>query len=262
MEPAISRDCAPQLCVQGPVATVTLHRPEKMNRITQADVSVLAGHCDAIDANPDIRVVVLTADTTGQTRPVFSAGYDVLGFDAPEHDPRAFERMVDRIEALRPVVLGALSGSVYGGATDLALACDLRVALKGTQFRMPACALGLHYYPSGLRRFVETLGLAGAQQAFLTAQPLPMETLQRWGAVMSVHSSEDWASEIRVLAQALAALAPLAVQATKQSLREIARGTHNPDALREREDLTASSADFAEGRRALAQRQKPHFTGR
>jgi enoyl-CoA hydratase/carnithine racemase len=81
----------------------------------------------------------------------------------------------------RPVTVAALEGNVYGGATDLALACDFRIGVEGMELRMPAAALGLHYYPSGMRRCVATLGLSAARRLFLTAEPLAATDLLALG---------------------------------------------------------------------------------
>lgn len=252
----------PGLQQRGSIATLTLRRPGQFNRLTAADLRTLQAHCEHLAADPTVRAVVLTADTTGQKRPVFSAGYDVGGFEEADHDPRLFEQTVDRLAALPQVLIAGLNGSVYGGATDLAMACDLRVGLRGTEFRMPACALGLHYYPGGLQRFVAALGLDGARQAFLTARALPVERLDAWGAFVSLHGSEDFENALSTLARELAQLAPLAASATKASLNEIGAGRMQPDAMREREARCLASEDFAEGLRAFAERRSPRFTGR
>ena len=154
MDPLQNGGQTPGLTVSDAVATVTLRRPAKLNRLTLEDLNMLQAHCDRLERDEAVRVVVLTAETFDQKEPVFSAGYDIGGFDAQAHDPNLFENTVERIARLPQVVIAGLNGSVYGGATDLILACDLRIALAGSQFRMPACALGLHYYPSGLRRYV------------------------------------------------------------------------------------------------------------
>lgn len=255
-------DDLPSLAVEGGVATIRLRRPARRNSLRDADLHRLLQHCAAVDADSGVRVVVFAADTAGQPRPVFCAGYDVAGFDHPGHDPRLFERVPDAIEALRPVTLCALGGSVYGGATDLALACDLRIAAAGGELRMPAAALGLHYYPSGLRRYVSRLGLAGAKRAFLTAQTLRYEALHAWGAIDALVPADGFEPAVQALARHLASLAPLALQATKRSLDEIARGDYDEPRLREREAMTLASADFAEGRAALAQKRTPTYTGR
>jgi enoyl-CoA hydratase/carnithine racemase len=253
---------APALHRAGSVATLVLQRPGQLNRLTPQDLRTLQAHCDVLAQDSSVRVVVLTADTHGQKRPVFCAGYDVDSFDGQDHDPDLFEHTVQRLANLPQVVLAVVNGSVYGGATDLVLACDLRIGLSGAEWRMPACALGLHYYPSGLQRCVQVLGLEGARQTFLTAQALPLERLQAWGAFVSLHGPEQLTPQGQALAQHLAALAPLALQGTKASLQDLAQGIFEMAALREREALCLASADFAEGRRAFVERRPAQFTGR
>src|ERR687893_246892 len=80
--------------------------------------------------------------------------------------------MVDRLEAVRVPTIARLQGGVYGGATDLALACDFRIGHEGIEMVMPAGRLGVHYYASGLRRYVSRLGLNTAKRLFLTAERL------------------------------------------------------------------------------------------
>lgn len=251
----------PLLQIEAGVATLTLNRPAQRNRLEDADLQALLRHFERLNGDASVRVVVLTANTAGQPRPVFCAGYDIGGFDGEGHDPQGFEKVAEALAALRPVTVCALNGSVYGGATDLVLACDLRVALDGIEFRMPATALGLHYYPSGLQRYVTRLGLSGAKRAFLTARPFSTAQLSQLGCFEEVAGPERFDAAVGELVCEIAALAPLAVQSTKQSLNEIAVGRFDLSELRTREALTASSRDFAEGRLAFAERRQPRFIG-
>jgi len=182
-----AREGLPTLDIDGAVARITLRRPSLRNSLNDDDLRTLLNHFAAVDADQGVRVLVLGADTGGQPRPVFSAGYHVGGLDRPGSGPQVFEQIPDALESLRPITVCALNGSVYGGATDLVLACDLRVALAGTEWRMPAAALGLHYYPGGLRRYVSRFGIDLAKRAFLTAQPLPVEHLAAQGVFDLVH---------------------------------------------------------------------------
>jgi enoyl-CoA hydratase/carnithine racemase len=261
---------SPQALVEGPptltldaaVATIRLRRPSQRNSLHDVDLHTLLDFFEQLDADASVRVVVLAAATEGQHRPVFSAGYNVAGFDSGAHDPQLFEKVPEALERLRPVTIGAFRGSVYGGATDIALACDLRVALAGTEWRMPANALGLHYYPSGLRRFITRLGLNLAKRAFLTAQPIPVEDLQAASLFERLADADHFDAALDSLVRSVSALAPLSLQATKQSLNEIAAGQFELPRLREREAAAARSADFTEGRSAFAQRRAPRFSGR
>ena len=253
---------APLLSVNGGVATLTLNRPAHRNRLEAGDLQTLLSQFEHVNADPAIRVLKLTANTWGQPKPVFCAGYHIGSFDEQDNDPQLFERVANTLAELRPVTVCALNGSVYGGATDLMLACDLSVGLAGIEFRMPATALGLHYYPGGLQRYVAKLGLSGAKRAFLSARPFSSEMLLRLGCFETLAAPEDFDAAVNGLIHEIADLAPLAVQATKQSLNEIASGQVNLAAMRARESTTAASQDFAEGRRAFQQRRKALFVGK
>ncbi len=252
----------PLLSIAEGVATITLNRPAHRNRLQDEDLHALLAHFAAIDADASVRVVVLRANTAGQPRPVFCAGYDIGGFDEPGKDASLFERMTDAYAALQPVTVCALNGSVYGGATDLFISSDLRLALEGVELRMPATALGLHYYPSGLQRYITRMGLHFTERAFLTARPFSAQQLWDTGCLEALLPAGEFDDALDALVRDVAALAPLAVRATKQSIREMAAGRHDMGRLRERERLTVASEDFAEGRRAFAERRAPRFSGR
>lgn len=262
MSDVFTQPSAPVLTIEGGVATLTLNRPAQRNRLENSDLQALLAHFDTVERDASVRVLVLTANTTGQPKPVFCAGYDIGGFDETAHGSTAFEKIPDRLVSLRPVTVCALNGSVYGGATDIVLACDLRIGLDGIEWRMPATALGLHYYPSGLQRYVSRFGVLAAKRAFLTARPFNTAQLQALGLFEAICDAQGWSATLHALVQDVLALAPLAVQETKRSLNEIARGDYDEHRLREREHLSSASADFAEGRAAFAERRKPVFTGR
>jgi enoyl-CoA hydratase/carnithine racemase len=249
----------PILSITGSIASITLNRPSQRNSLNDDDLRCLLAHFAQINADSKVRVLVLTANTSGQSKPVFSAGYNVSGFDSGQHDPNFFEKIPDALEKCRPLTICALNGSVYGGATDLLLACDIRLGLVNTEFRMPACALGLHYYPSGLQRYVSRLGLNAAKRAFLTAQTLKIEYLHTLGLFEELLEPQQFDAAVQAWANKLAQLAPLAAQLTKQSLNELAAGQCDMASMREREALTNNSQDFKEGRQAFLERRPATF---
>ena len=242
-------------------ATVTLNRPQHLNRLHREDLLALQDHLARIAADPGVRVLVLT----GSGR-AFCAGFHLGELDESEDsasaDPRLFEHTVDALEALAVPTIARLNGSVFGGATDLALACDFRVGVQGMALRMPAARLGLHYYPSGLRRYVSRLGLAAAKRLFLLAETVPADELLRIGYLDALVPAARLDAEVDALADALAAGAPLALRGMKQSLNDIARGEFDLPRLREREALCAASDDLREGLAAFAAKREPVFGGR
>ena len=240
-------------------ATIRLSRPRQHNRLEPADLSVLRETFERVDADRSIRVLVLTG--TGKS---FSSGYHIgalIDQEATEHDPEAFERTVDRLEALRVPTIAALNGSVYGGSTDLALACDFRLGVEDMQLRMPAARLGIVYYASGLERYVSRLGIAAAKKLFLTAETVDTAELLRIGYLDAVVRADELMPRAEALAAILAANAPLAVAGLKRAINEAAAGALDRDALAAVRALCAASADHTEGVRAWTEKRTPVFTG-
>lgn len=207
----------PLLDISGAVATLTLRRPSQRNSLTDDDLNTLLAHFETINRNTAIHAVVLRADTSTQKQAVFSAGYNVGGFDNDPMAPLFFEKIPEALERLRPVTICALNGSVYGGATDLVLACDFTVAQRGYTWRMPAAALGLHYYPSGLRRYVNRFGLQASKRAFLLGQSMPYEVLESLGIFEALVEADAFETHVQSLVDALSQMAPLALAHTKKA---------------------------------------------
>ena len=254
----------PTLEVAGPRATIRLNRPRHLNRIEPADIETLVRLFAQVDADPALRVLVLTG--TGRA---FSAGYH-LG-DLHERAEGAgrgggvpsFEAMVNRLEALRVPTICRLQGGVYGGSTDLALACDFRIGHAGIEMFMPAARLGVHYYAAGMRRYVSRLGLNAAKRLFLTAERIGAAEMLRIGYLTSLVPEEaELDAAVEALATRIAGLAPLAVQGVKQALNEIAHGHLDLPALEARQVRCSESEDLKEGLAAFREKRDPVFRGR
>src|ERR1700688_1838512 len=166
----------PILDIEGSRATIRLNRPRHLNRLQPEDLDALLKLFDRIEADPALRVLVLTG--TGRA---FSSGYDLGSIaertaKAQEQTAgSAFEVVVNRLEDLGLPTICRLNGGVYGGATDLALACDFRIGVDTAEMFMPAARLGLHYYKSGIKRYVSRLGVDNAKRLFLTAEQISAE---------------------------------------------------------------------------------------
>jgi enoyl-CoA hydratase/carnithine racemase len=249
------------LHIEGGTATITLNRPQHLNRLHRSDLLVLQDYLVQVAAQPDLHAVVITAKGRA-----FCAGYHIGELDAAPTDapagPQLFEQTVDLLEHLPLPTICLLNGSVYGGATDLALACDFRLGVSTLELRMPAARLGLHYYPSGLVRYASRLGLGAAKRLFLLAEAVPADELLRIGYLDEMATVDDLPALLRRYLGALAAGAPLALRGMKQALNEFARGDWVDTRVREREALCAGSADLREGLAAWRERRVPRFEGR
>lgn len=243
---------------------IRLNRPAVHNRIEPADIEALRATFAEIDADPEIRVVVLTG--TGKS---FSSGYHLgdlkeRGASDGAVSPRenGFERLTDDLENLRPPTICALNGGVYGGSTDLALACDFRIGVQNMQMFMPAARLGLHYYTGGLVRYQRRLGLAAAKRLFLTAEAQDAERLLNLGFLDEIVAPEALSDRVDALAAQLVGNAPIAVQGMKKALNDISRGELDRAWADKAAAASMTTEDAREGVTAWHEKRAPRFQGR
>lgn len=260
-QPAIAAAASPPILdVEGARATIRLNRPQHLNRLQSEDLEALLALFDRIEADPAIRVVVLTG--TGRA---FSAGYDLGSIAERAATAReqtagsAFEVVVNRLEDLAVPTICRLNGGVYGGATDLALACDFRIGVETCEMFMPAARLGLHYYKSGIQRYVSRLGADNAKKLFLTAQRIDAPEMLRIGYLTAMVAAEALDAEVDRLAAVLAANAPVAMAGMKRTINEFARGKMDEAAADRRHRDSMHGDEIKEGVRAFAEKRPPKF---
>jgi enoyl-CoA hydratase/carnithine racemase len=252
---------APVLTIEAGRATIRLNRPRHLNRLQSEDLETLKRLFDQIEADAAIRVLVLTG--TGR---VFSAGYDLNSVTerasssaGEETAGSAFEVMVNRLEDLGVPTICRLNGGVYGGSTDMALACDFRIGVDTAEMFMPAARLGLHYYKSGIRRYVSRLGTDNAKKLFLTAQKIDAAEMLRIGYLTAMVPVADLDKEVDRLATILAGNAPVAMRGMKQTINELAHGKLDEAAADARARDSMRGAEIKEGVKAFAEKRPPKF---
>jgi enoyl-CoA hydratase/carnithine racemase len=246
------------------VARLTIVNPDKRNALDHAILDAIAATVPTLDA----RCLLVTGEG-----PVFSAGYDIGSLPRDEFAAAAEELVAhpfhDAIEALEAYpypAVAALNGHAIGGGLELALSCDLIVASEDAVVGMPPAKLGLIYSHTGLRKFVDAIGLMRTRQLFHVGRNISAERAEAWGLVNEVVASEDLAGRGVELAAEIAALAPLALAGNKRILRELVRAEGALDPAVER-DLIAlrescfASDDFFEGVRSFAEKRPPNWTG-
>lgn len=245
---------APSLSVEGRAATITLLRPDQANRLLPDDLVRLREHIQSV--NEMSEVLVLRLLSTGKH---FCSGYNINQIGQPR--PVSFEDMADALEQARPVTIAAIHGGVYGGATDMGLACDFRIGVPATNMFMPAARLGLHYYRSGMERYIARMGLNAAKRLFLTAEHIHAEEMKAIGYLTHLVDSDQLMHETDRLTNTLARMAPLALLGMKKHLNRISRGLLDEADLRADIAAAADSSDIQEGRAAWSEKRAPRFTG-
>lgn len=252
----------------GPVGVALLDRPERRNALS-------AELCDELtallDEHPDLGAVVIGGTGTK----AFCAGADLarraddLDGGGLEHGGEdsfrpAFERLLDTIVSYPVPVIAAVNGAALGAGMQLAVACDLRVAGPHATFGIPAARLGVMLSPANIRRLALSVGQPTARDILLSSRVLDVDAAERAGLVQ--RRALDAVAEARVLAEEIAALAPLSVRGHKEALN-ILSAAAEPDAKgRERlaalETAAFASADLQEGLAAFSEKRPPHFEGR
>ena len=246
--------------LDGPVATITLNRPEKLNALTLPMLSTLDQALLAIDADADVRVVVIK----GSGAKAFSAGADVVAWsslaplDMWRTWTRTGHRVLERLESLRQPTIAALNGIAYGGGLELALACDLRLAADHVKLGAPEVGIATVPGWGMTTRLAAIAGPARAKQMILTGLPIDAARAAAWGVISEVVPADQLDAATDELAARIAAQAPVAVQIAKQ-LIDAARPRTSLESLGG--GLTAFTDDASEGKAAFSERRPPVFGG-
>ena len=252
----------------GPVATVTLNRPGQRNAINLAMWARLAEIARQLDADPQVRVVVLR----GAGEAAFSAGADISEFETERSNPaqaqayaRLFDGALDAIAAIGKPTLSLIRGFCVGGGLELVTATDLRLAADDARFGVPIAQLGLLVGYKEMRRLVALVGPGAAMNLLLTARLIDSAEALRLGLVTEVVSPPEVERAGYELARRLCNLAPLAARWHKQILQTVLTNPALSGLTPEEEALPYicfGTADFAEGRRAFLEKRAPRFGGR
>jgi crotonobetainyl-CoA hydratase len=251
----------------GPVAVITLNRPEVRNAVN-TELAIALGRClEEANADREIRAVVIT----GSGAKSFCAGADLKALANgggkpldPDHLEWGFAGFV-RHEIDKPLI-AAVNGFALGGGTELALACDLVVASTTATFGLPEVCRGIVAGAGGLVRLRRQIPLKVAMRATLTGEPMTSAEAERWGLVNEVvEPGEVLPAAIR-LGQIIARNAPLAVQWSRRVLLEIDEGVRAGERTAWRLNEAAAtviraSADAIEGPRAFAAKRAPQWQG-
>jgi enoyl-CoA hydratase len=250
---------APELVIDGRIATITLRRPQVANRLEMQDLERLREQIARVDDNPEVMVLRLAAEGRH-----FCSGFNLDEADGgTDQAGQLFEAVAAALEGARPVTLAAIQGGVYGGATDLALACDFRFGTPACEMFVPAARLGLLFYRGGLERYVSRLGLQITKRVMLGAEPFDAEAMRACGFLDKLVPSVDaLAPAVEAFSATLADMAPLALLGMKKHLNRIAAGTLDIGELERDIARADASDDLREGALAWQEKRKPVFRGR
>jgi enoyl-CoA hydratase len=254
---------APGLLIDEDAQAIVLriHNPDRANAV---DDDILAAIVRAVEhPRPEVRAIVLT----GSGERHFSSGLDLgdlAGAALADRLRRGEQRLGQAAAAIAACpcpVIAAINGAAFGGALELAVACDWRIAGDAAWLGMPAARLGVVYSPHGLARFLAILGPARTRQLFLTGRPLTADRAMQIGLVDQVVPAADLLATAREAIGDIVSAAPVAVAGMRAAIRLLegapsGETTHAVEQLRE---AAFTSAQFREGLAAFRERRSARW---
>jgi len=254
--------------LEGQVAILTLNRPEALNAMTPELLDLLDAYLSRVEADPAIRVVVLT----GSGEKSFCVGADLKARQQEftggqiSRDPFAegVERVFGHIERLPRPVLAAINGYALGGGLELALTADLRVAAEEARFGFPEAKVGSMPGAGGTQRLPRVVGVSRAKELMFVGDHIDAREAHRIGLVNRVVPRADLMTTTLELARTIGQRAPLSLQAIKAAVGYGMDHALEDGLAFERARFAAlrDSEDRKEGIAAFLEKREPHFAGR
>ena len=252
---------------QPPLATVTINRPRQRNPINFAMWGELARLFAELDADRDIRAVVLT----GAGEEAFSAGADIADFEEYRSDSakglvynRAVDGLLETLAQLETPTISMIQGFAAGGGCEISVATDLRIAAQGSKLGIPVARLGITIGHREMRGLVDLVGKGNALYILLSGRLLDAEEAQGMGLVNQVVPQDELKSCTYRLAEDIARLAPLSHAVNKRTMNQVLNKASINDLTPEEARLPLAqfdTRDYLEGYRAFLEKRLPNFIG-
>jgi enoyl-CoA hydratase len=250
------------LAVDGPVATVTLNRPQALNALNATLLGELVDALTKLDADEAVRCIVLTGNERA-----FAAGADIKEMADASSVDMLRRNALARYDAVRKIakpIIAAVSGWALGGGCELAMACDMIVASETARFGQPEINIGIMPGAGGTQRLTRALGKARAMELILTGDYLSAHEAHARGLVNRVAPPELYLEEAQKLARRIAAQPPVAVRLAKDAVLKAQDLSIEEGLDYERRVfyLLFATEDQKEGMAAFIEKRPPQWKGR
>jgi enoyl-CoA hydratase len=249
---------------EGPIATITLNRPDKLNALNSVVRRELTEAVDALAVDDEVKVAILH----GAGEKAFVAGADVTEFAArgpvEQRELYNHRRVYDAVAEFPKPILCAIHGFCIGGGSELALACDLRIADRTARFGQAEIRLGLIPGAGGTQRLARLVGPGQAFRIALTGDMIDAEEAHRIGLVEILVDEGEHLEKAREVAGRMARWSPVALRLAKRAIRAAMETPLSAGLELEKELFLAafSSEDGREGVAAFVEKRDPEFRGR
>lgn len=251
--------------LQEDIGTITLNNPERRNALSKAVVDEIIQAMEGLRKSR-ARVLILRAPAGSK---VWSAGHEVTELPLPGRDPLSYSdpliTILREIQNIPLPVIAMIEGSVWGGACDLALSCDILIGAPSASFCMTPAKIGVPYNASGILHFINIMGTNIAKEMFFTAQPMSAAKAERLGILNHLLPLEELEEFTYGLARQIACNSPLSISVIKEQIRLLASAYPLSPNTFERVQglrrLVYDSDDYSEGIKAFLAKRSPVFKG-
>ncbi|QYY36626.1 methylmalonyl-CoA decarboxylase [Ruficoccus sp. ZRK36] len=252
--------------LHGKTGILTFSNPAQRNCLSQEMVEALVGGFDDFEEDR-VYAVILRAEPGVK---VWSAGHNIKELPDGRRDPLNYydslEVLLRRVQDFPYPVIAMVEGTVWGGACDLCISCDMIVCAESSTFAITPAKLGLPYNASGVVHFLNVLGPKIAKEMFFTAKPISAQQAHNVSMVNHVIPAPELESFTLALADSITVNAPLAIRAIKHQFRLLLKGS--PLAAETFEEIQGlrrrvyDSEDYHEGVLSFKEKRPPNFTGK
>ena len=249
------------LMIDGPVAELRLDNPAKLNAFTTDMLAAIEPHCAAIEKDPDIRAVVISAEDSK----AFCAGADIIAWselgpwDFARHWVREGHRLFDRVARLSKPTVAAIGGHAFGGGLEFAATADIRVMTPNATLALPEASVGIVPGWSGTQRLIRLLGEPMVKEMALFGRRISAERAHAVGFAADL--ADDPRARAFELAEALTGKSPCAVEVAKYMIHAAAGEDRNAMVEALGAGMIGQTADRTEGVAAFREKRKPEFPG-
>ena len=250
----------------GFIGTITLNYADKRNALSETLVNEIISVLEDFRQN-EVRAVVLRAQPGVK---VWSAGHDVNELPGRGRDPLGWNdplrKLIRTIQEYPAPIIGMIEGSVWGGACEVAMACDLLVITPEVTFAITPAKMGVPYNIGGLLTLLNMIPLPIMKEMLFTAEPLPSDQAFNLGIVNYIKTAEEIEEFVLNIANRIAMNSPLSISVMKDALRLLSSAHAVTPELFERiqgmRRVVYDSDDYQEGIRAFREKRKPSFPGK
>ena len=253
----------------GKICTLSINRPEKRNALTPDSLLRIEDELTRLAKENTVRCVVLR----GAGEKAFSSGYDISAIGEQKNEmmrdyypDHPLIRVAEAIESFPYPVIAMINGHAFGAGLEIAITCDIRIAVDRARFAMPPAKLGIIYTYTGIRRFLNLIGIGYTKELFLAGRTIDSKRAQDMGLLNYVASPEELEGFTYELAAEISENAPLSMKTMKTMINSWQLNQllspNQEERIKELIMQVEKSEDYKEGRRAFAEKRKPVFKGK